>query len=596
MKPRQLPWKWLLLGLVVVLLAGLALVPRHIGTSAELRDRLARVLSDWTGGTITLTEPLHVGYFPPVSLRGGFVLTNATKLPSVSAITAPDVKISLDFLELLMGRIKIDGLRIGKPTITLKETDAAAPPDQTLEALITGALTDPPVGAVRIRQGRIKTASGARLISNLDARLDARGRSGALGVLGSFKYHGETVAFAIDSGKIADMEGGKGAPLTLKVTSDPVTASFSGTAHFADGLEAEGDMQAKIGNARRFLTWVGIALPQGESLQNLTAAGTVHWSGATLTFDDGTFSLDGNEAVGLLALTAGERPRVEGTLDFERLVLDPYLGHGDNPAPGAPFDWALLKYIDADLRISAADIAASTMELGRGGFTITAKQGAISSEVGELDLCGGQMAGRLGLDLSGARTKASFTGNLSEVVIETCLQPFDLGVPVKGGGSLKIDVSTGGTTSEELIRGLVGVFKVTAQKGAVPIDFPELSSGADAKDEGWSREAATRFDSLEADCRLSAGHIWCQSFSMQTPRGVVSGSGGVDVGKQTLDWDFLIANPAAPLNASQLVMESPPRVTVQGSLTQPLIQRTNRTTLGDGSPQTNPENSSASPH
>jgi len=79
-------------------------------------------------------------------------------------------------------------------------------------------------------------------------------------------------------------------------------------------------------------------------------------------------------------------------------------------------------------------------------------------------------------------------------------------------------------------------------------------------------------------------------------RGVVSGSGGVDVGKQTLDWDFLIANPVAPLNASQLVMESPPRVTVQGSLTQPLIQRANRATLGDGSPQANPESSSASPH
>ena len=83
------------------------------------------------------------------------------------------------------------------------------------------------------------------------------------------------------------------------------------------------------------------------------------------------------------------------------------------------FDWALLKHFDADLRLSAADIEASSLELGSGGLTITAKNGAISSEVGELDLCGGQMAGRVGLDLSGPRIKASFAGNLSDVAIET---------------------------------------------------------------------------------------------------------------------------------------------------------------------------------
>jgi hypothetical protein len=76
---------------------------------------------------------------------------------------------------------------------------------------------------------------------------------------------------------------------------------------------------------------------------------------------------------------------------------------------------------------------------------------------------------------------------------------------------------------------------------------------------------------------------------------VVSGSGGVDVGKQTLDWDFLIANPVAPLSASQLIMETPPRVIVRGPLMQPLIQRANRPTLGDGSMQANPGTSSASP-
>jgi AsmA protein len=341
-----------------------------------------------------------------------------------------------------------------------------------------------------------------------------------------------------------------------------------------------------------------MSLPPGASLKGLSAAGTVHWNAAALTFNDGAFTLDGNAADGLLAVIMGERLRVEGTLAFERLDLDPYLRAQEKdaaPTGEALFDWALLKYFDADLRLSAAEISALGMPLGRGGFTITAWNGVVSSEVGELELCGGEAAGRVSLDLSNPRAKASLVGSLSGVAAETCLQPFALEIPVRGLGALKVDISTGGSTREELVRGLAGELKMSAKDGAVPVDFLQFMETDDPAGHGWSRERATPFESLNADCRLSAGHIWCQLFNMKTRRGLISGSGGVDVGQQTLDWDFLIANPVAPLNASELVMETPPRVTIRGSLTQPLIQRANRPTLGDRSTQTGPNKSSASP-
>jgi AsmA protein len=593
MKPRQLPWKWLLVGLAVVLVAGLALLlPRQLGTPSDLRDRVVASLSDWTGGTVTLTEPLRVSYFPP-SLRGGFVLSNATKLPAVDTIAAPDFRATLDLSELLMGRTKLNALRLGKPTITVKDNAGAG--QEPFAGLVAAALINPPVEAVRIRRGKINWASGQRLVGKLDIRLNARGRSGVFEALGSFGFNGETVVFAVDSGKIAETENGKAAPVTLKVTSDPVTARFSGTVHAADRLEGDGTMEASLPDARRFLNWVGVPLPKGESLKNAAASGSVHWSGSTLTFDDGTFELDGNEAVGLFSLTAQARPRIEGTLAFETLTLDPYLGTGEAALEERPFAWALLKHLDADLRISAGGMSAAGLELGRGGFTINAKGGAISGEVGELDLCGGQAAGRLGLDLSGTRSKASLVGTLTNIAVDTCLKPFALALPLAGRGTLKLDVSTGGTTRSELVRGLAGQVKVTARDGAVPINFPGLAARAGINEEGWSRDTGTVFKSLNADCSLSAGHLWCQSFRMQTPRGIISGSGGVDVAQQTLDWDFLIADPVAPLDASQLVMETPPRVTVHGSLAEPLIQRANRPTLGDGSPKIDPESTSAAP-
>ena len=169
MKPRQLSSKWLLLSLFALLVMGLVVLPRQIVNSSSLRDQITAALSSWTGATVTLTEPLSVRYFPPLSLRGGFVLTNATKLPLVGSITAWDAKISLNLTALLMGRITVDALRLGRPKITLKGPADVTPP----EAAIASVLASAPVGVVRIRRGTIETASGDRLVSKLDARLDA---------------------------------------------------------------------------------------------------------------------------------------------------------------------------------------------------------------------------------------------------------------------------------------------------------------------------------------------------------------------------------------------------------------------------------------
>ena len=592
MKPRQSPRKWLLLGLFALLIVAVVAIPRQIGTSAQLRDRIGADLAAWSGGTVTLTEPLSIRYFPPLSLRGGFILRNATKLPGIDAVTAPDVEFSLDFPELLLGRTKIDALRITNPNITLKGADTPVPKD----SLITTALVNPPLGAVRVHRGTVKTAFGVPVVKSLEVRIDPKGRHGALAALGSFGYRGETVAFSIETGNVSETEDGAQVPATLKVTAAGATAQFSGKVRAADGLEADGELDAEISDARQTLNWLGISLPEGESLHDVTASGTAHWSGTTLTFDRGTFSLDGNEAVGLLVVTASERPRIEGTLDFERLVLDPYLVSGESQSSkDALFDRVILKYFDADLRLSAAEIAASTLELGRGGLTLTAKDGVISSEVGALELCGGQAMGRVSLDVSRTRTEASLAGGLSGVAVDTCLALLDLEVPTKGTGALKVDVSTGGETPDELIRNLVGKFEIAAQDGAVPVDFSALASGADKGKAGWSQDAATAFETLDANCQLSAGHVWCQSFTMQTPQGTISGSGGVDVGKQTIDWDFLIANPVAPLNASQLVMETPPRVTIRGPLTQPEVRGAGRAASGNPSLQPGSENHSAAP-
>ena len=330
MKPRQIPWKWLLLGLITLLIAGLALLPRLLADSTQLASRVTDALSTWTGGDVKLTGPLRVHYFPDVSIKSGFELTNASRLPLVKSISAKDAKVSIDLVELMFGRIRIDALRLLKPEITLKEVPSLVMgPDQTLQARVANLLKGAPIGVLRLRDGitlparRRPAPKRSRRSMHASTQAPAPERCRA-SVPSSLRD--ETVGFALDCGAPAETEDGIRVPVNLTFTSKPLAAKLTGTASFVNGLQLDGDVRADMDNARRFFRWAGIALPPGRSLQKLSAAGTAHWNGSTLTFDDGTFSLDGNHAVGLLAVTPGPRPRIDATLDFERLAIDPYLG------------------------------------------------------------------------------------------------------------------------------------------------------------------------------------------------------------------------------------------------------------------------------
>lgn len=576
MKPRPHLWKWLLFSLVALILAGLAIVPRQIGSSEKLRVRVTEALSEWTGGEVTLTEPWSVRYFPPLSIRGGFTVRDANRLPLVQSITAMDIKISLNFGHLLLGRLSIDGMRLNRPVITLKDTTIA--PASTDE--IANALDGMTVGAMRLRGGTVRSSTGEDLVTQFHGDFDASDGGGALSAFGSFELHGDTVRFVVDNGAITKGETEVSAPFRLRL-SGPVTATFDGTAEIRDRLELKGTLQAEISDGRRFLEWAGIPVPDSQSLQALSISGPANMSGSTLTVEGGSFTLDDNSAIGLLAVTLGERPRVEGTLDFERLVLDPYIGGNQSDTASTPQSWALLKYFDADLRVSADKIAASAMELGRGGFTLNAKQGVVAAEIGELELCGGSATGRLSLDLSQTNIKGSLVGSLADVDIEPCLKPLALTTTIRGVGTIKTDVMTEGETIEDIFRGLTGDLKISAQNGAVPVDLAELLTTSAPLEDGWSQKNLTSFETLVADCRLSAGHIWCERFEMQTQRGSISGAGDVDMGHQTLDWSLSVGSLMASLDGAK--EETRPRISIRGPLAQPMIRRADRPTLGDGS-------------
>jgi uncharacterized protein involved in outer membrane biogenesis len=598
MKPRQIDQKWILLGVVALLLCSLVILPRLAGSSPFLAKRASDALATWTGGEVKLTGPLRVQYFPDVAIRTGVELTHAPNLPLLKSIAAKDARISLDLVALVLGRIQVDAVRLTSPEIALKEAPSLVMgPAQTPEARVANLLNGAPFRVLRVRNGVIKmpTASGGETIDKLDARFKLS--SGALAGSGSFTLRKEPVSFTFDTGAPSETADGLSVPVKLSFSAPTLDATVAGTASFANGFQLDGDITAGMADTRAFLRWAGIELAEGRSLKALSASGAARWNGTTLTFDDGAFAFDGNAAVGALAVTPGIRPRIDGTLAFDRLALDPYVGEEDaDGAAPASLDQSALSHFDTDLRISAAEITAPGLQLGRGGFNISARKGFVSSDVSEVEFCGGTVTGRIDVDLSQPIDKAKLAGKFSDIPIETCLDPLGLHVPLNGNSNLKVDFSTTGSTYDELARGLAGPFRLKARRGAVSVDLASLFAGSGALlGAGWSKENVTSFDELIAECRLGAGKIWCEKFNMKTEQGLVSGSGDIDLGQQTLNWRLFVANYAAPVNGSQLATQTPPQVSISGAIAQPVIARAGQEPVHSGSVPTAARSTQISP-
>jgi AsmA protein len=601
MKPRQLPWKWLAFSLIVIALASIPILSRLLGDTSRISELVTAELSKWSGGKVEITGPISVRYFPDISVRGKFTLTGATRLPLVKSIVAKDAKISLDLVDMLRGRVTVNALKLVKPVITLDRGPASNATIRTPRVLVASLFASGSVQVVHLRGGRLIMPTGRRheIVREIDAHFDASDGTGAVSSFGSFTWRAEKVRFVLESGALTQGADALTMPVSLKLTSTPITLKISGNASFGSDFQLEGDMHVQMGSGRRFLSWTGVSIPEGRSLSAVSADGAFRLIGTTLTFDNGAFAIDGNTAVGLLAVTlGGPRPELEGTLDFDRLVLDPYLGlsdFGETTARQVPirdrplFEWALLKYFDADLRISAGAIDAHGLRLGPSAFTLTAKDGAFESEVGEVNLCEGSATGRIGADLKKATKHVSLTANFSDINVATCLEQLALPFPLAGVSSFKLELLSEGSKSDAFLRRLSGSLKVNARNGTVPLDLARLIGATLEPDgDGWSQDPVTEFDSLEADCRLGAGHMTCDTFTMRTPRGLVSGFGDIDLPRQAVDWNLSVGSPMNLARHSQGSDSAPPQVSIRGSLAQPTIRRADPETLGNGTGSTSP--------
>lgn len=209
---------------------------------------------------------------------------------------------------------------------------------------------------------------------------------------------------------------------------------------------------------------------------------------------------------------------IDATLDFSALNLTPYVEAArvqflgfDLPATSwSSFDFSLpmIRYVDADLRVSARKLALRGHTFGQAGATITAQAGKLQADLTELELSSGNATAQVMAIMSEAMPRYALRGKIENVDAGS-MTALWLGTPgLSGRATLTVDVTSTGYSPTEIVKRMSGKSGLTVADGRLAVDLKALRAAAKVGEApGWRKLAKSHLgiDQLEARALIIDG-------------------------------------------------------------------------------------------
>jgi AsmA protein len=565
---------------------------------ATLACLLLAVLAPMFFGQRATDEPFS-GYAVMASPRDMHVIAAPIRLSDAPDLTlnrgtlyadgnaAAGTPISRFVLDGPVFQLNASGLRASTSAF---ESSLAGTVAGTVAPLLVEQLVAMGFDALTLRQGtlHVTTADGvSETISDIQAELTGR-RKGQIAGRGSFTIRGQRLAFDGTLTAPADKSTPPRWPMKLTLKGDLLEAGFDGHLNVAEDLQLSGHVELSTPSLRRVARWFGMPIPTADGLNAVTAKGQINWGRQAFAVEDAKVVIDGNEAEGALVLNlAGERPLIGATLAFHALDLTPYAEatrsqsflFDRQSATWSLFDlsFPLIRYVDADLRVSAPKVALKGFGLGSGAATIAVRSGKLLADIAELDLYGG-------------KASAQITANTNEIVprytLRGKLESFDAGpagaavfgaAVLTGRSTLAVDIEGIGQTPTEVLRRLSGKATLTMPEGGrVAMDMKALRTAAKTNGPaGWGllAKGQTILELVEARAVIRSGVLLTEMVQARSGAMGFAASGRVDLAERTLDL-HLSMKPGVPtdrpLKASD--MAGAEGVTMRGAWHEPFVR------------------------
>jgi AsmA protein len=492
--------------IVVLVLLSVVGVPSGFLTSA-IQARVERE----TGYRLTIAGATRIGVWPSLNVTmNDVILQDPKDRDGTSRLTVGGVQADMTLGSVWSGHPQVTDLVITRPVLHVpllrERTGPFNPPSRPAAPPSEPDASAPTIERVTVTDGAVEFSNvrdrvnhridgiNARAVTSDDRKVTITGRGKA----------GEQ-AFSFDIGAIAPAHPGErqNIPVELK-------------------LEAPGALQA----------------PLSAKAEVRLNGPVVMINGVSGTLGDGAFN-------GWASADLSSKPLVKLDLDFQRLDVASS-AKSDAPSPqglqrpwsNVTIDLTGLNYVDAQARISTAEINIGEAHFAPAAIDAELAGGVLKTRFANLGAYGGQASGDLIVDASPASPTYSLHSDLAGVRALPLLRSAADFDKLDGRLQAKLALRSTGNSQRAIMSNLDGTVFAVFQDGAirglnVAQMIRSLTSGTLS---GWpeGKEQTTDLTQLGASFRVERGQATTSDLNLVGPLVKMTGAGTVDLAAQTL--------------------------------------------------------------
>ncbi len=346
--------------------------------------------------------------------------------------------------------------------------------------------------------------------------------------------------------------------LILTVMGVEVTGSVKATQITSD---ARVSTQLNIAqtNLRALFKQLDIALPEMADSQTLTkfsGAFNIDFNAKTQAINVKTLALtlDDSQLNGNASVSQFDRPNIKYNLSLNQLDLNQYLpppSPKEQPKPTAPssseeaeivLPAEFLKKLTLNGTVKVGALTFEKLQPKNIVITLKGQGGHILANPIKMDIFKTQVHAQAGVDVRNNKQKFSFKLNSQNIPIGDALMAVADLDKLGGSGSVDLNITTAGSSIANFKQNLNGTVATNLIDGFIKgFNLAQSVREAQAKMTGKTlppnkEDLQTDFSSLIAKASINQGVITTQELSAQIPFMRVSGSGKINLPKESLNY------------------------------------------------------------
>jgi len=468
--------------------------------TSTIQERVERE----TGYRLTIAGSTKIGLWPSLNVTlHDITLEEPKDRDTAKRVTVGSVQADMTLSSVWSGHPEVTELVVTRPVVTVplrREREPAANPPSRPAASSTEASAD----AFAI--SRVRIVDGTLVASNLRDRVENRieginaevaiGSDRQVKVSGNARSSEHPLKFEIKATMPTPPMGRQNTPVEFTLTTSLLQAQLSG--------KAEVRLNGSI----------------------------VMINGLTGTIGDGAFN-------GWASVDLSSKPLVKVDLDFQRLDV---ATSKERATPGslasapwsnATIDLNGLNYVDAQVRVSAAELNIGEAHFAPVAIDTALGSGVLKATFSNLGAYGGQASGQLIVDASGGNPAFAMSSDLVGVRALPLLRSAADFDKLDGKMQAKIAVRAAGNSQRAILSNLSGTVFAVFTDGAirglnVAQMIRSLTSGTLS---GWQegKEQTTDLTQLSASFRIEKGQATTTDLNLVGPLVKMIGAGTIDL-------------------------------------------------------------------